>query len=278
MNEPLLRFRISVDYPQKTGVLTDFSLEINDGEIVGLVGPSGEGKSTVAWSILGLLGRKGGRCRGEILFRGRDLLDSSERDLRHVRGKSISLVPQSPAAALNPHLKLSAQIDEAWRAHERGKPETAALMSSVSLPSDPAFLRQYPRSLSVGMAQRFVIALAILHRPALLLADESTSALDTITQAEILALFARLRDQYRIAILYISHDLASVASLCDRVAILKDSKVVEEADAARIFREPRHDYTRQLIAAIPRVPESDSLSSLANGLRNGLSRAVENVR
>jgi peptide/nickel transport system ATP-binding protein len=111
-----------------------------------------------------------------------------------------------------------------------------------------------------------------------LLADESTSALDTITQAEILALFARLRDQYRIAILYISHDLASVASLCDRVAILKDSKVVEEADAARIFREPRHDYTRQLIAAIPRVPESDSLSSLANGLRNGLSRAVENVR
>lgn len=270
MSEPLLRLRLSVDYPRKAHVLSDFSLELNDGEIVGLVGRSGEGKSTVALSILGLLGRKGARCRGEILFRGKNLLQSSERDLRRVRGKWISLVPQSPVAALNPHLRLSAQIEEAWRAHERGKPETAALMSSVSLPSDPAFLRQYPRSLSVGMAQRFVIALAILHRPALLLADESTSALDTITQAEILALFGRLRKDHGIAILYISHDLASVASICDRVAILKEGKVVEEAVVSRIFGEPRHPYTRQLVAAIPRVPESDNLTLL--------SREIENLR
>ena len=267
MSDPLLRLRISVDYPQKSGVLRDFSLEISEGEIVGLVGPSGEGKSTVACSILGLLGRKGARCRGEISFRGHDLLHFRDRELRRVRGKSISLVPQSPVAALNPHLKLSAQIEEAWRAHERGQPETASLMRSVSLPR-PRFLRQYPRSLSVGMAQRFVIALAILHRPALLLADESTSALDTITQAEILALFARLRKEYGIAILYISHDLASVASLCDRVAILKDGKVVEDAAVAQIFRDPQHACTRQLIAAIPRVPESDSLFALKRELEN----------
>lgn len=268
MSQPLLRLQISVDYPQKPGVLNDFSLELGEGEIVGLVGPSGEGKSTVALSILGLLARKGARCRGEILFRGNNLLLSRERDLRHVRGKLISLVPQSPVAALNPHLRLSAQIEEAWRAHERGKPEMASLMSSVSLPSNPAFLRQYPRSLSVGMAQRFVIALAILHRPALLLADESTSALDTVTQAEILALFARLRKEYGLAILYISHDLASVASLCDRVAILKQGTVVEEAEVAQIFREPRHAYTRQLIAAIPRLPESTGLSVLSGQLEN----------
>lgn len=270
MSDPLLKLRISVDYPQKAGVLRDFSLEVGAGEIVGLVGPSGEGKSTVASAILGLLARKGARCRGEILFRGEDLLRARERDLRRVRGKSISLVPQSPMAALNPHMKLLAQIEEAWRAHERGKPETAALLRSVSLPSDPSFLRQYPRSLSVGMAQRFVIALAILHRPALLLADESTSALDTVTQAEILALFAQLRKDHGIAILYISHDLASVASLCDQVAILKEGQVVEQAEVARIFREPRHAYTRQLIAAIPRVPESDGLPML--------SRQLENIR
>jgi ABC-type dipeptide/oligopeptide/nickel transport system ATPase component len=256
MTDALLQLRISVDYARKPGVLRDFSLQIAEGEIVGLVGPSGEGKSTVALSILGLLARRGARVSGEILFRGRDLLQTKDRDLRQIRGKSIGLVPQSPVAALNPHLKLSSQIEEAWRAHRPGKPDFAALMRSVSLPVDASFLKQYPRSLSVGMAQRFVIALATLHRPALLLADESTSALDTVTQAEILALFARLRQEYGIAILYISHDLASVASLCDRVAILRNGRVVEDAPVGRIFENPRHACTRQLIAAIPRLPES----------------------
>jgi ABC-type glutathione transport system ATPase component len=257
VTDAVLQLGISVDYARKPGVLRDFALQIAEGEIVGLVGPSGEGKSTVALSILGLLGRRGARVSGEILFRGRDLLQTKERDLRQIRGKFISLVAQSPVAALNPHLKLSSQIEEAWRAHQPGKPGFAALMRSVSLPADASFLKQYPRSLSVGMAQRFVIALAILHRPALLLADESTSALDTITQAEILALFARLRQEYGIAILYISHDLASVASLCDRVAILKNGQVVEDAPVRRIFANPRHACTRQLIAAIPRLAESD---------------------
>jgi ABC-type dipeptide/oligopeptide/nickel transport system ATPase component len=204
--------------------------------------------------VLGLLGLKGGQCSGEIRFQDRDLAQWKDREMRRVRGKEIALVPQSPLAALNPNVRLGAQLDEAWRAHERGKPDWRPLLESVSLPAEESFLRQYPRNLSVGLAQRFLIAMALLHSPALLLADESTSALDTITQAEILGLFKRLNRERGIAILYISHDLASVASLCHRVAILHEGRIVECNPVEQVFRNPQHPYTRQLIEAIPRLP------------------------
>ncbi|MGD1095511.1 MAG: ABC transporter ATP-binding protein [Bryobacteraceae bacterium] len=248
----LLSINISADYAGKPAVLRDVSLEVGEGEIVGLVGRSGEGKSTIAMSILGLLSLKGGSCRGNIRFRGRDLLKLTNSEMRRVRGKEIGLVPQSPLAALNPNMKLGAQLEEAWRAHERGARDWMPLLESVSLPAEPAFLRQRPRNLSVGLAQRFLIAMAILHRPALLLADEPTSALDMITQAEILRLFASLNRATGVAMLYISHDLASVASLCHRVAILHSGEIVECAPTADVFRNPRHPYTQKLIAAIPR--------------------------
>jgi ABC-type dipeptide/oligopeptide/nickel transport system ATPase component len=254
MSDPLLSLRISVDYPGKPRVLRDVSLSVGPGDIVGLVGRSGEGKSTLATAILGLLALKGGTCRGEILFRGQNLLERSGREMRCLRGKEISLVPQSPLAALNPNLRLGAQLTEAWRAHERGPMDPKPLLESVSLPAERDFLRLYPRGLSVGMAQRFLIAMAILHRPGLLLADEPTSALDTITQAEILGLFRRLNCEQEIAILYISHDLASVASLCHQVAILEQGQIVECATVEEVFSNPRHEYTRKLIAAIPRPP------------------------
>ena len=254
MSSMLLSLRISASYSGKPGVLRDVSLEVDAGEIVGLVGRSGEGKSTIAWSILGLLGLRGGDCTGEILFQGSDLLQLSDSALRRLRGKHIGLVPQSPLAALNPNLRLSAQLTEAWRAHEHGDRDWTSLLESVSLPADSSFLRQYPRNLSVGMGQRFLIALAILHRPVLLLADEPTSALDTLTQAEILQLFRRLNREQGIAILYISHDLASVASLCQRVAILHEGEIVECASVEKVFRDPQHEYTRRLIAAIPQHP------------------------
>jgi peptide/nickel transport system ATP-binding protein len=249
----LLNLRISVEYGEKR-VLNELALGVEHGEIMGLVGRSGEGKSTIALSILGLLGLKGGRCSGEILFQDRDLLKLHPREMRRLRGKEIALVPQSPLAALNPNVRLGSQLEEAWRAHEKGKPDWQPLLESVSLPAEESFLRQYPRNLSVGLAQRFLIAMAILHNPALLLADESTSALDTITQAEILGLFKRLNRERGIAILYIPHDLASVASLCHRVAILREGEIVECGGAEEVFRNPRNGYTRELIAAIPKLP------------------------
>lgn len=263
MSDPLLSMRISGGYAGKPDVLRDLSLDVRRGEIVGLVGRSGEGKSTIALAILGLLGFKGGRCRGEILFQGRDVLQMSAAELRRLRGKSVGLIPQSPISALNPSLKLAAQLDEAWRAHQSGKPDWRSLLESVSLPADAPFLRQYPRNLSVGLAQRFLIALAILHRPPLLLADESTSALDSITQSEILGLFGKLNRTYGTAMLYISHDLASVASLCHRVAILYEGRIVEDAPVEDVFRSPKHEYTRKLIAAIPQTPVAPSDSLLA---------------
>lgn len=240
MTDALLRLRLSAGYPGKPDVLQELSLDVGPGEIVGLAGPSGEGKSTVARAILGLLPFQGGRARGEILFRGRNLLELSDRRMREVRGKQIALVPQSPIESLNPNLRLGGQLDEAWRAHERGKRDWGPLLESVSLPAESGFLRQYPSSLSVGLAQRFLIAMAMLHGPALLVADEPTSALDSLTQAGILALFRRLNRERGISILIISHDLAAVASLCHRLAILREGRVVECGPVERAFRNPQH--------------------------------------
>jgi peptide/nickel transport system ATP-binding protein len=257
---PLLQLRITAGYPGKPDVLRDVSVEMAPGEIVGLVGRSGEGKSTLILSILGLLGIKKGACHGEILFQGRNLLELGATEMRGLRGRHIALVPQSPLAALNPNLRLGTQLREAWRAHQPGEPDWQPLLASVSLPPETSFLRLYPRNLSVGMAQRFLIAMALLHGPSLLLADEPTSALDTITQSEILNLFRRLNRERGIGILYISHDLASVGALCSRVAILHQGQIVESAATQEVFGAPQHAYTRKLIDAIPQLPPREEIA------------------
>jgi ABC-type glutathione transport system ATPase component len=256
---PLLSLRLSVDYRNKAGVLRDLSMELHQGEILGLVGQSGSGKSTLSLAILRLLHLKGGTARGTLLFKGEDLFAKTEGAMRSLRGREMSIVLQSPLSSLNPALRIGTQLNEAWRAHADGTREECAVaistaLASVSLPNDRDFLQRRPSQLSVGQAQRVIIAMAILHRPSLLIADEPTSALDTITQSEILRLFAELNRQLGMGILYISHDLLSVAALCHRIAILNDGEIVEVGPPSQIFGAPRHSYTQKLVAALPSVP------------------------
>jgi ABC-type dipeptide/oligopeptide/nickel transport system ATPase component len=258
--EPLLSVRISAAYPGKSEVLRDVALEVRRAEVLGLVGQSGCGKSTLALAILRLLHLKLGVARGTIRFAGRELMETPEREVRALRGREITLVPQSPLSALNPALRIGTQLEEAWRVHRRsqgkeGKQAIEETLARVSLPADRAFLRRYPAELSVGQAQRVLIAMAVMHRPLLLIADEPTSALDIITQSEILALFSELSSAMSMGILYISHDLLSVAAISHRVAVMHRGEIVECRAPADLFLYPSHPYTRQLISALPVVPQ-----------------------
>jgi ABC-type dipeptide/oligopeptide/nickel transport system ATPase component len=273
-NNVLLLAHLSVRYGNKPYVLRGVELEIRQGEVLGLVGRSGSGKSTLALAILGLL-EKRSLVAGTIRFQGCDLLTLKEHELRAIRGRKLALVLQSPLSSLNPALKIRTQLKEAWRAHasaDRTEAEIAIqhALESVSLPAHAEFLRKYPSQMSVGQAQRVLIAMSILHRPALLVADEATSALDVITQAEILALFAKLNRDTGMSILYISHDLASVAGICHRIAILDAGQIVECNTAPQIFASPQHEYTRRLISAMPRPVAAGSAAGAAAGTHAGI--------
>ncbi len=259
-SDVLLAAHVSVRYGEKPAVLRDVVFEIRRGEVLGLVGQSGSGKSTLAMAILGLLDRNSSRAEGAIEFDGCDLLRLRERELRALRGRKIALVLQSPLSSLNPALKIRTQLKEAWRAHASGPSADCAIairaaLESVSLPSSEEFLQKYPSHMSVGQAQRVLIAMAVMHRPALLIADEATSALDVITQSEILALFRKLNRSSGMAILYISHDLASVAGICDRIAILHERQIVETGTTEQVLLSPIHEYTQRLMAAMPKLPQ-----------------------
>jgi ABC-type glutathione transport system ATPase component len=276
LEEPLLAANISVDYRNKTGALKNVSLQMKHQEVLGLVGQSGSGKSTLALSLMGLIPFKGGVVTGEVMFLGKDILKQSERERRALLGNQLSIVLQSPLTALNPAISIGAQLKEAWKAHAAGARAAGSraiisALENVSLPTDDEFLRRRPAQLSVGQGQRVCIAMAILHQPALLLADEPTSALDPITQSEILKLFARLNSEMGTAILYISHDLLSVAALCHRICILLEGQIVECDTPENIFNSPRHEYTRRLVAALPRTPfRRDDKSSKAEELQEQL--------
>jgi len=254
----LLSAKISARYGNKPEVLRKVELEIRRGEVLGLIGQSGSGKSTLAMAILGLLDRKRVNTQGSIRFGDTDLLTLREKNMRELRGQKIALVLQSPLSALNPVLKIRTQLREAWRAHACGTASDCdravrSALDSVSLPFGDDFLAKHPAQMSVGQAQRVLIAMAVMHRPGLLIADEATSALDVITQSEILTLFRELNRTSGMAILYISHDLASVAGICDRVAILHQGEIVESGTTNQVLTSPGHEYTRRLIAAMPKI-------------------------
>ena len=249
----LLWLDLSVDYPGKPGILKDVRLSIRPGEILGLIGQSGSGKTTVALAITRLLEWRGGKVRGAIRFCGRDLTSATEPEMRRLRGKEIALVLQSPVSALNPVLRIERQLREVWRAHRsepwrQGRERACELLTHMGLPSDEVFLHSYPRQLSVGQAQRVVITMAALHGPKLLIADEPTSALDPASAAGILDLFRSLNRELGTAILYISHDLQTVAKLCHTVAVLHEGRLIECGPVEQLFREPAEAYTRHLLA------------------------------
>ncbi|MGC1644654.1 MAG: ABC transporter ATP-binding protein [Candidatus Sulfotelmatobacter sp.] len=262
----LLSAHLWLRYGKKPPVLRDVDVDISRGEVLGLIGQSGSGKSTLAMAILGLLDRKHAQVEGTVRFDGADLLRLSESDLRALRGRKLALVLQSPQSSLNPALKIRTQLKEAWGAHASGpkadcEAAIRAALESVSLPSTDEFLRKYSSQMSVGQAQRVLIAMAVMHRPALLIADEATSALDVITQSEILALFRELNRSHGMAILYISHDLASVAGICDRIAILHEGQIVETGSTEQVLTSPRHEYTQRLMAAMPKMPQPQRLAA-----------------
>jgi len=266
MTRPLLDVQIRATY-RNANVLEDVSFHLAEGEMLGIIGGSGAGKSTLVLSLLGLLPWRGGNVAGQILLSGRNLLSFSKDQLRDTRGRVIGLVPQSPMSALNPAISLKKHFKEAWRAHrvfQAGEfhARVHELLNEVQLPCDEEFLSRYPRQISVGQAQRALIALALLHNPPLLIADEPTSALDPLNQAQLLRLLRDLNRKYGMAILYISHDLISVLQLVERVAVLQHGRIVETIETSRIGNA-QHPATRKLMSTLP-IPAEEIVRSRRN--------------
>ena len=226
------------------------SLDIGAGEVLGLVGESGCGKSTLGRGILGLL-PEGAVSDGQVLYGGRNLLALSAKELRRLRGPGLGLIFQEPMTRLNPLMRIEDHFRETLEQHETGLTDREARTRSLEtlgrMGIPPTRFRQYPHEFSGGMRQRIMIALALVLRPKLLIADEPTTALDVIVEAQILSILADLRHNFGTALLLITHNLGIVAEACDRVAVMYAGKIAEEGDARDVFAEPAHPYTRELL-------------------------------
>ena len=234
----------------------DISFDIYQGEILGLVGESGSGKSLTALSIPGLLGENKELSGGGIFYQGKNLPALAEKELESIRGKEISMIFQEPFSSLNPLVKIGAQIAETLALHEEKdkaqiKDRVRELMEKVGLPDPLKLMNSYPHHLSGGMCQRVMIALAVICRPRLLIADEPTTALDFNTQAQILSLMKETNRDLGTSILFISHDLEVIKSLCSRVLVMYSGRILEEGKTEEIFSHPAHEYTRGLLGCIP---------------------------
>ena len=238
-------------------ILRGVSLDIAPGEVHGLVGESGAGKTMIGKSVLGIQPLRARISGGSVLFEGRDVTHLPERERRALMGRGMGLIPQDPMTSLNPAYRIGAQIADVLRLH-LGMDRTAAgaralaLLNEVHIRAPERVLRQYPHELSGGMRQRVLIAIAFACRPRLIVADEPTTALDVTVQRQVLALIKRMQAQEGASILFVTHDLGVVAKICDRVTVLHGGRVVETGETRRIVEAPEHDYTRALIAATPR--------------------------
>ncbi len=229
---------------------------VREGEILGIVGESGCGKSVTSYSIMGLVSPPGRVIDGRVLFDDRNLLELSEREMDRLRGDRISMIFQQPHSALNPVYSVGEQVAEVLHVHknEQGKnvwQETIELLRLVGIPDPESKARAYPHELSGGQAQRVMIAIALAMQPQLLIADEPTTALDVTIQAQILDLIRELRRRLGTAVILITHDLGVIAEMADRVAVMYAGQIVEQADVKTLFREPKHPYTKGLIRSIP---------------------------
>lgn len=253
---------LTVDFLDRrtwVNVVNRVSFSLGPGETLGLAGESGCGKSTTAFALFGYR-RPGSHIRaGVIRFEGRNLLELGERELRPIRGAKVCLVPQNPASSLTPSMRVGHQVVETLETHRvcssrrEAEERTIELFSQVGLPQPQTIAQRYPHQLSGGQQQRAVIAIALACRPKLLVLDEPTTALDVTTQARILRLLARLKSEYGLSILYVTHNLGVLAQICDRLAVMYAGELVEVAPTVELFQHPRHPYTRGLIAAVPRV-------------------------
>jgi peptide/nickel transport system ATP-binding protein len=237
-------------------------LALEEGEVLGLVGESGSGKSATALAILGLLG-SAARVAGQIFWRGEgkdevvDLLKLAEAGLRGLRGREIAMIFQEPMTALNPVMSIGRQVAECAQAHfpswsgREAKRKAIAALEAVAIPEAARRYGEYPHQFSGGQRQRILIAMALINKPRLLIADEPTTALDVTVQAQVLELLRDLQQQHGLAMLFISHDLAVVGQVASRVAVMRAGQVVETGPSARLLISPEHEYTRSLLAAVP---------------------------
>ncbi|MFJ8451829.1 ABC transporter ATP-binding protein [Aerococcus viridans] len=252
-------FRFGNEY---FNAVDDVTLTLNENEVLAIVGESGSGKSTLATSIVGLHNRNNTQIQGEILYRGNNLLENSEAQFNKIRGNDIGMIFQDPLGSLNPLMTIQDQIEETLLYHSGlSKSQRLArveeLLTQVQIPHPKRVMKQYPHELSGGMRQRVVIAIALANKPAIIIADEPTTALDVTVQAQILDLMNDIQDETGSGILLITHDLGVVAQTADKVAVMYAGEVVEIADVFEIFNNPKHPYTRSLLNSVPHELESE---------------------
>ena len=242
--------------------LNDVSLHVSEGEVLGIVGESGSGKSVTAYSLMSLTAYPGRLIGGDVYFNGHYINTTTEREMRKIRGKEVSIIFQDPMTSLNPVFTVGNQIREIILLHtKKSKAEANAraleLLRLVGINEPEKRLSQYPHELSGGMRQRVMIAIALACEPKLLIADEPTTALDVTIQAQILELMKDLKDKLGMAIILITHDLGVAAGMCDRIAVMYAGKIVESGTADEIFYHPSHEYTRGLLQSVPNLSERE---------------------
>ena len=245
------------------------SLSVAPGEIVGLVGESGSGKSLTCRAVNRLIPRPGKITAGSVRLAGRDVVAMSQKELRELRATTVGMVFQDPFTALNPTRRIGAQLVEVLRLHlamsdEAAKARAIELLSQMDIPDPARRFSMYPHEMSGGMRQRVMIALAISTNPSLLIADEPTTALDVTTQAQILKLIMRLRDEVGMAVLFVSHDMGVIAQICDGINVMYGGYIVEAGTASEVLSHPQHPYTRALLRAVP------SIKNVGTGRRSGI--------